>query len=414
MHALFSSRRAGLIGLLAAIVVGAVLRSLWPMDIEYKGDQVYTFEVVETFWKTGVWPILGMTSSVGPSNPGMSQWVFIALSVFVPRGDPVALTQAVECVNIIAIVALALFAWKCIGIAEREPWLWSAALVAVNPFAIHFSRCIWQMNLLPIFLVGFLAGWWYRRRWWGAFIWGVIGAILGQIHMPAYFFAAAFFLVIVLFDRRSTHWIAWFSGSVLGALPMIPWLMALASTRPPVSDSSWSNVNPAFLLHWLNMATGVGLEYSLGNDFTDFLTGPSGTHLAVACGAAIVLIVAAIGARFALRLFADRSAVASYFTQASPTAVILFSASIGYGLLLLSVRRPIYLHYFVIAFSLPALSIAWLAYAGGNARRLLAALVVAQAALSGAFLAYIHDRQVIDGDYGAVYGASPLAVTPAH
>ena len=63
----------------------------------------------------------------------------------------------------------------------------------------------------------------------------------------------------------------------------------------------------------------------------------------------------------------------------------------------------------MIAFSLPTLSVAWVAQASAPAMRraALSGLVVAQGLLSFAFLAYIHDREVIDGDYGTVYHALP-------
>ena len=408
MSTLFRSPTTARVGLFIAIAAGAVLRLLWHEDIEYKADQVWTFLRVQEFWATGQIPMIGMTSSVGPPNPPMSQWVFIALSAFVPVDEPLALTRAVEWVNILAILALLAFVWKCVASTERESWLWSVALVAVNPFAIHFSRCIWQMNLFPLPIVGFLLGWWYRSRWWGAFLWGSIGALLGQIHMPAYFFAAAFFLCTVVFDRRSVRWMGWAAGSVLGALPMIPWLMAIAEIQPHVSSYGIENVTPAFLQHWLNMATGVGLRYSLGNDFADFV-GPWSSYAVAILMAVIVAIVATIGVTFVRRLLARRQDVAPLFSVKSPTVLILASAMLGYGLLMIVTLRPVYLHYFVIAFSLPALSVAWAAQACAPVMRRagLAGLVVAQAGLSFAFLAYIHDREIIDGDYGTVYHALP-------
>jgi hypothetical protein len=42
---------------------------------------------------------------------------------------------------------------------------------------------------------------------------------------------------------------------------------------------------------------------------------------------------------------------------------------------------------------------------GANARCLLTVLVVAQAFLTIAFLAYVHETQFIKGDYGVVYRA---------
>jgi hypothetical protein len=50
---------------------------------------------------------------------------------------------------------------------------------------------------------------------------------------------------------------------------------------------------------------------------------------------------------------------------------------------------------------------------GTNGRRLLAALVVGQAALSFAFLLYVHDHGgVPDGDYGVAYDDQTPAQRP--
>ena len=75
--------------------------------------------------------------------------------------------------------------------------------------------------------------------------------------------------------------------------------------------------------------------------------------------------------------------------------------------------QPIYLHYIIVALPMPLLWLAWIARAGSGegagsttkARGLLAALVMVQAGVTVLFLAYIHQAQIIHGDYGAAFGA---------
>jgi hypothetical protein len=101
------------------------------------------------------------------------------------------------------------------------------------------------------------------------------------------------------------------------------------------------------------------------------------------------------------------------FGTRSATTLAVNVAFWGYGLLLTATLLPVYLHYFIIAFSLPALWLAWLTRAGSNgsmgstanSRLLLTGLVLAQACITITFLAYIHETQFIHGDYGTVYGA---------
>jgi hypothetical protein len=105
----------------------------------HKGDEAWTFMQVQAFWRTHDLLLIGMASGVGLPNSGMSFWVFLAISSILPTNDPLALTRAVQLMNVIAILLLAIFALKGVERSEREPWLWSVALVSVNPLAVLFS-----------------------------------------------------------------------------------------------------------------------------------------------------------------------------------------------------------------------------------------------------------------------------------
>jgi hypothetical protein len=104
------------LGLIAAIILGAIFRLIWPQDVEYKGDEAWTFLQVQDFWTTHSLAPVGMKSSSGLSNPGMSFWVFLGLSAFAPIDDPLALTRAVEVLNVAAVLLLAAFA--CTAVAQ--------------------------------------------------------------------------------------------------------------------------------------------------------------------------------------------------------------------------------------------------------------------------------------------------------
>jgi len=424
------------VGLFAAIAAGIVFRLIWIGDVEYKADEAWTFDQVQAFWQTHRVPLVGMRSSTGLPNPAMSIWVFLALSSVVPADTPLALTRAVQVVNVGAILLLAAFALVSIGRTEREPWLWSIALVSVNPFAVLFSRKIWAQDALPLFTLGALAGWWYRGRWWGGFAWGMLGAVLGQIHMAGFFFAAAFVGCTLFFDRGSVRWSGWFAGSILGSLPMLPWLTPLIVSFADfeVSDMrQWlelislggldhvqsANLGfylPVYLLQWFNMSLGIGLGYSLGADFVPFLSFPYHTYLASVPMGGVMVIFFIILLRLYRGLRMDRfRTIELMFDPQSSTALALNAGFLGYGFLLTATLLPIYLHYFIITFSLPGLWLAWCVRAGSknsdqsvtNGRLLLCVLVVAQACITMSFLSYIHEAESIRGDYGVVYHAQP-------
>jgi len=416
------------IGLLVSVAAGIIYRLIWLQDMEYKGDEAWTFTQVQAFWQTHHLLLIGMPSSVRLPNSGMSFWVFLAISSILPSNDPLALTRAIQLMNVIAILLLAIFVLKGVERSEREPWLWSVALVSVNPLAVLFSRKIWPPDTLPVFTVGMLVGWWYRRSLWGAFLWGLVGAFLGQIQLGGFFFAAAFVGCTLLFDRRSVHWSAWFAGSILGVLPMVPWLIVVI--RFAQNAYGMSQYNLLFVLlrtsesiylfirHWLSLSLGLDLRYSLGDNFATFLEYPTIGHTRVYLGVAlfgvVILIFLIILVRLAFRLYAQpRPTVELIFCPRSATTLALSAAFWGYGLLLTSTLLPSYLHYLNVAFSLPALWLAWLARVGSsgsigsvaNSRLLLSGLVLAQACITITFLSYIHETQFIKGDYGTVYRA---------
>jgi len=421
-------RQRWAIGLFVSVTAGVIYRLIWLQDIEFKEDEAWTFTQVQAFWQTHHLLLVGMPSSAGLPNSGMSFWVFLAMSSILPLSDPLALARAVQLMNVVAILLLATFALKGVERSEREPWLWSVALVSVNPLAVLFSRKIWPQDTLPIFTVAMLVGWWYRRRWWGAFVWGLVGALLGQIHLGGFFFSAAFVGCTLLFDRHSVRWSTWFAGSILGALPMVPWLMvAIGFAQNAYGMNQYGphfilrriiNSIYLFIRHWLSMSLGLDLQYSLGDNFAAFLAYPTIGHTRIYLGAAlfgvVILIFSIILVRLAVRIYArPHATIELVFGPRSPTTLALNAAFWCYGLLLTATLLPVSLHYFIIAFSLPGLWLAWLARVGSrgtigsaaNSRLLLSALVLAQACLTIAFLSYIHETQFINGDYGTVYQA---------
>jgi hypothetical protein len=209
---------------------------------------------------------------------------------------------------------------------------------------------------------------------------------------------------------------------------MVPWLVEAIGFAQ--NAYGMSQYDPLFVLlrlktsiylfirHWLSLSLGLDLHYSLGDNFAAFLAYPTIGHTQVYLGAAllgvVILIFLIILVRLAFRMYAEpRRTIELIFSPRSATTLALNAAFWGYGLLLTATLLPIYLHYFIIAFSLPTLWLTWLTRAGSNgsigsaanSRRLLTGLVLAQAFITITFLAYIHETQFIKGDYGTVYRA---------
>jgi hypothetical protein len=110
------------VGLCIAVAAGILFRLIWVSDMEYKEDETWTLSHVEDFWRTGRLAPIGMPSSAQLPNAGMSLWVFVALSAFLPSIDPINLARAVQLLNVGALLLLALFVRKNVDRAEREAW----------------------------------------------------------------------------------------------------------------------------------------------------------------------------------------------------------------------------------------------------------------------------------------------------
>jgi hypothetical protein len=404
------------LGLAGVLVLGAVFRLLWVDDIEYKSDEAWTFNAVQQARHTGVLPTLGMPTSAGPLNPGLSLWIFIGLGELGAVNAPQDLARVVQVANIVALAMLAWFAWKVVPRREREIWLWATALVAVNPLAVMFERKIWPPSVFPLFIVLFLLGWWQRERRGPALLWGLVGALLGQLNVPGFFFAAGFALWAFLFDRKRVAWAGWLAGSVLGVVPMLPWLYYLFSQSGLHQTRVGTLVHLVegkFWLRWVMEPIGLGLDYSLGDDFCDFLryplVGGYPTYLMLIAQAACVTAGATIFWQAARRVWDEKRSLAHRLIgRASPSAFTHNAALWGFGLLLtlscFSIRR----HYMVVLFPLQFVWLARLALGptGRPARQLrlgrvlLVVLLVGQALLSLQFLDYVHDSAWVRGDYG--------------
>lgn len=402
---------------IAAIVVGAALRCAWLSDMEYKGDERWTFDRTQRIPALEPWPSVGMMSSVGMVNPGLSVWAFVALAKAFAVRSPLGLAAAVVSCNVAAFAILYAFVVRGVAREEREPWLWGLALAAVNPVALVLERKIWTPCLFPIFSVAFLVGWLRRSTRWGAASWGLVGALLGQIQMSGFFYAAAFAFAELTVGRvraarPKTRWLAWLIGTALGALPMLPWVPVAWAQRgraPPVALARVLDLR--WLRGWVSDTLGLSLDYSLGPDYADFLRHPlfwtgdlyPALYLQGASFAIGAYVVAcSVGAWLAVRPSSTRLLSAlRRVREAQFTAAVAFG---GFGLLMTAAVRVIYRHYNAVTFPLEWVALALLALAyAPSPRQWLACLWGVQLALSLTFLAYIHEHHGAAGDYGRAF-----------
>lgn len=402
------------IAFVAAIATGIALRLIWPADIEYKADEQFTFLTVQRVLAGGAWPSTGMLTSMGTLNPGMSVWIFVVLGGLYGARTPPELATAVQLLNAAGILGLIAFARFALPIARREVWYWAAALWALNPLAIILERKIWPPSVLPAFVVLLIVCWWYRHRLLPAFAWGVLGAVMGQIHASAWFLALMLAIWTLLYDRHGAKWLAWLAGNALGGLFAIPWLLETLQRQGQPAWNLHAVLKFFYYAHYELQPFGFYIDYTLGpREMPAFLASPviagAQTHLMAGLQWLMALLVAAVGLIVARRLVKMRPTWREMLVGHDNETVLLLSVFWGYyGLLtfLIVFGAGPYVHYMIVTTPIMTL---WLAHwtispdIARASRAVLAAVCITLTAASAGLLSYIHVKQVIVGEYGPTW-----------
>jgi len=383
------------------LIIGSLLRVVWPADMEWKADEIWMFENSRAVAAGEPWPMVGMRSSVGIMNPGISVWIFILIAHLAQT--PLAMVTIVQVLNVLTLWGLYCFILVRIPAEKREPWLWGLILVSVSPLPILFSRKIWAQDLLPVFSLLVLIGHWSRKSPWGSFLWGLAGSVIGQIHMSGFFLAFSLFGWTLARDRKSPRWVAWLSGSVIGGIGLLPWLREFPTYR----TTGWNFqelLSLKFFTQWIAIALGVDLQFSMHSAFwTRFLREP------VVYGVPTYLIGLAhfflllVGLKIVLQWFQHKSRLAYRANlEKSPEARLYLQATLfGVGILMTLSGIRVYAHYLVVLF--PFLHL-WLAMKLYGQKGTLLTVTLAQVFISIVFLIYVHQNGgVPEGDYGTAF-----------
>ncbi len=403
-----------------------IFRLIWAADMEYKEDEAYAFARVLHAGYDEPWPWLGISSGVYIRNPGMSVWVFLLLGKLLNVTEPTDLVRGVQLLNILAIVLLIPLTLFWIHSKDRKSWLWAIALICVNPLAVAYQRKIWAQSVLPFFCVLFLGAWLQRHKRWSPPFVGFFGACLGQIHMSGFFFYAGFLLWTALHDRKSIHWKPWALGTLVGGLPLLPWIIHaltfhidLKPTDHPIFYGWKELLQLRYWVFWMTNPLGLHLGNILGtkngsnlfHQLADFFQFPLYSGHPTYGVALAHVILGLVGASIFFRGFyiylqtRKQKSTPSAPSSDLSTDLMIGAALWGYGPLLTLSTVLIYRFYLLITFPL---EFVWLARLALSDRRFgeisLSLLFLAQLIVSASFLHYIHVRGgAPQGDYGLAY-----------
>jgi len=421
-----------------ALICGGILRLVWIEDMEWKNDEQWSYRMSQEVGRTRPWPGVGMRTSLEFPNPGLSVWIFVAIGRI--AHSPTSMARVLVLLNMIGLIGFAGAVRAYLPSREREPWLWGLALQAVSPFAIRLSRKIWPPSILTPLLLLLWISHQHRQARWGAFTWGLVGAVIGQVHLSGWFVATGLVLGTLVAEWRSSlprsrYWHWWLFGSVLGLISALPWVRALPRSTLSLpagrTDIMIMKRAPGYLYGLAATASSV-LPYSvlgLGEDSLEFEVGPIidgiPTHVPELLRGFIVLAVVvrvvvrlwgaivAPGLRWALRMMAhgalrhrdpDESVSgepAHAARECASTGFYLWSTIAIPSVIFLMVTNVYFYHYYYVLcpFLFVLIAVCMLPW-----RRVLLGLVIAQALMSYAFLHYLHQNGGISrGEYGLTY-----------
>ncbi len=421
-----------------AMICGGALRLVWIEDMEWKNDEQWSYRMSQQVGRTRAWPAVGMPTSLGFPNPGLSVWMFVPIGRI--ANSPMSMARMIVLLNVMGLLGFALAVRAYLPSSEREPWLWGIALQSVSPFAIRMSRKIWPPSILtPILLLLWISHQ-HRRARWGAFAWGVVGAVIGQVHLSGWIVATGLAVGTVVAEclgrlPRSRYWHWWLFGSVIGLSTALPWACDLprSTVFTPARPTGAMILGRLYGYVFGLTATASGVlpfqVLGLGEDALEFEVGPIIDGIPLHVPELLRLfVVLAVGARISVRLFGAVVAPGLRWgwrmiarlsgrhrevdvsgSQEAPDAAgegpstgfyLWSTVAIPSVIFFMAVGEYFYHYYFVMCpFLFVLIAVFLLPW-----RRVLLGLVVAQALMSWDFLSFVHEHGGTDrGEYGFSY-----------
>ena len=256
--------------LAAVLLLAVVLRAGWPKLTEFKFSEARLQALALDLTRDGNLPLVGVPSSAGFDHSPLSVYLYVPAFLFTSSPIPATIFG-----GLVGAAAVALCWW----LARRWPgggrWaaLIASLLFAVSPWAVAFSRKIWQVTFVPLLALAFVglivSSFVEGRRWHLA--WALlVFSLLVQVHPSAVSLGLALLLWLVVFRRQVVlrPLLAGVGLGILAALPFIahqmqsgwPVLAALGSLPEGIWDLG------AVRLTW-EAITGRGIHALAGDAY---------------------------------------------------------------------------------------------------------------------------------------------------
>jgi len=203
------------------LAAGALLRFAHLDLLEFKADEAVAANLALQFVRGGALPAGGLMSSVGVTNPPLL--IYLLIPIFYFTSNVVVVSGVIAALGLGAVAATWWMGRKYFGPVAG---LAAAALFAVSPWAVIYSRKIWAQDFVPLFAVGAL--WAVLAVSLGrkpkAIFWAVLLPLATiQLHFSGIALTAAV-VVILAALRPKLDWRFAVAGGAVAVLVAVPYL----------------------------------------------------------------------------------------------------------------------------------------------------------------------------------------------
>ncbi len=327
------------------LLIALVLRVGWPGLTEFKFSEARLEALVLEITREGRLPLVGVPSSAGFDHSPIS--VYLYVPPFILTTDPIPATIYGGLINLVAIW----LAWRlarCWPGGGRAAALTTILLFAVSPWAVLFSRKIWQVAFVPLLSLAFsslMISALVRGRTWALAGGLTLYVLLVQVHPSAVALAPALALWLVLF-RREVRLRPLLTGVVPGAASALPFLAHQIRSGWPLAASLRGLPSARWDLDGIHRAwetiTGLGIDALAGQSHPLLDWVPEMSHGFSLLGWLTIVSVLIVSSRAALHWGADDQRK----RQAARLDLILVSWLFVPILFNLRHSMDLYLHFF--------------------------------------------------------------------
>jgi 4-amino-4-deoxy-L-arabinose transferase-like glycosyltransferase len=352
------------LGLLVFILILAVWLRFGHLDkIEFIWDQAEISKWAIALAREGHFDWIGPLSSTKLDSFAVTNWILAlpyALSL-----SPIFATGYIALLNVLAVLGCYLLTRLWFG---RLAACVAALLFAVAPWAVIYSRKIWQVELLAPFTLLFVwTGWrvFIKRGRWVLLAYGLCLALLAQIHFSALAFIPLGGLWALCFWRR-LDWRLMLAAGLLAASTFAPYFVTDARRE-------WRNVHrftelmeqpasvdaDAFYATWV-ISTGMDLHWVTGPDrYPEFVAATPNWRWVFSLAGALAFGAGGLALGVVFRELRRNGARQGLSDHA---AILLMLTTWLVMPALFQTRHgvPIAPHYFTTVFPVPFMLVGWL------------------------------------------------------